>query len=44
MGNLHLKKGEKGPALTFWEKALVLDPANEILKNNIRIAKENPIQ
>jgi Flp pilus assembly protein TadD len=42
LGNLYLKKGEKNLAISHWEKALALEPQNEILKNNLKFVKGNP--
>jgi tetratricopeptide (TPR) repeat protein len=39
LGNMYFKMGEKGRALEQWNKALALDPQNEIIMRNIEMAE-----
>jgi Flp pilus assembly protein TadD len=41
LGNIYMKKGDKEKAVTHWEKALELDPTNDILRNNLKIVRGN---
>ena len=39
MGNIRFKWQEKEQALAYWERSLALNPANEILRTNLELAR-----
>ena len=43
LGNAYYKKNEVGPAIYNFEKALMLDPKNEEIQNNLRFANQMKI-
>ena len=42
LGNIKLKRHERGEALTCWERALELDPGSEVIRRNIEAARSLP--
>ena len=39
LGNIRFKWQEKEQALAYWERSLALNPANEILRTNLELAR-----
>jgi tetratricopeptide (TPR) repeat protein len=42
LGNIKLKRHERADAVTCWERALALDPASEVIRQNLEVARSLP--
>jgi tetratricopeptide (TPR) repeat protein len=42
LGNIRFKWQEKDQALAYWERALALNPENEVIRTNLDLARSMP--
>ncbi len=43
LGNIHYRRGEQAAARAAWERALVIDPENAIVRGNLGVARANAV-
>ena len=42
LGNIRLRRRERDEAIKCWERALVIDPGNPIVRQNLEAARGSP--